>query len=346
MSIMSKFVWWIMILILLAGCEPLVPTPADDINTPRPTATDSVVPSETALPPVSATSTEELMTLGTATPSPTHTLIPTITLQPSPTELVCDQERGIMLDGLTFYSDILGQEVSYRVYTPPCYGEFGRRYPYVILMHGSDKTDAHFDDLGIDEALDRGMKLGALPPMIIIMPYGGAIANLNQFGRESYENILVGELIPEVETFLCTWGAREGRAIGGISRGGFWAYLVAFRHPDLFSIVGGHSPFFNRTVPDDFDPMELAANAPDIGGGVIRAYVDVAANDYGNVIADARELSNILTQRQIPHEHIVNPIGGHNDEYWSRHVSEYLAFYGRNWPKDVELLPSCLEPLP
>ena len=67
------------------------------------------------------------------------------------------------------------------------------------------------------------------------------------------------ELIPAVERDFCTRNDRDHRAIGGISRGGFWAYSLALRHPDIFGIVGGHSAAFDTgNAPPDSNPLELA----------------------------------------------------------------------------------------
>jgi enterochelin esterase-like enzyme len=57
-------------------------------------------------------------------------------------------------------------------------------------------------------------------------------------------------------------------------------------------------------------------------------------------------LSSRLTQRSIEHTYVVNPTGEHDNEYWSQHVTEYLDFYGKNWLRDYNALPSCTEPSP
>ena len=36
------------------------------------------------------------------------------------------------------------------------------------------------------------------------------------------------------------------QAIGGISRGGFWAYHLGLRFADMFVAIGGHSPLLRR----------------------------------------------------------------------------------------------------
>jgi S-formylglutathione hydrolase FrmB len=68
-------------------------------------------------------------------------------------------------------------------------------------------------------------------------------------------------------------------------------------------------------------------------------YIDNAAIDF--VGANLELFSSRLSARGIPHTYIINPVGDHNDEYWSSHVNEYLAFYGRDWARDAADLPGC-----
>jgi hypothetical protein len=219
--------------ILIVGCDPLAPEALPTAVALNPTMTETTPPLPTAIPSLTPTPTD--------TPTPTPT--PTRTPVPSATPRVCKDTKGRVVS-LTFFSAIVKRDVPYDVYLPPCYSETGKRYPYVLLMHGADQTEKLWVDvLGAQKALEAGLSLRALPPMILIMPYGGELANLNIFREKAgWESVVLTELMPEIEANFCTWNDREGRAIGGISRGGFWAYVIALRHPDLCGGVGGHSP--------------------------------------------------------------------------------------------------------
>ena len=318
----------------LIACEPLVPT------------AQSIVITETPLPPT-ATLTPTVTPTATTTPQPTETPPP-----PTPTREPCTETEGVLLE-TSFFSAALGDEVSYRIYFPPCYLQTQRRYPYVVLLHGLEATGQtpytgqHWLDMGVIEALERGLAAGRLPPMVLVIPDGGRPAGSNVFGQpQSYENVIVNELIGEIESErsgYCLWSARAGRAIAGISRGGFWAFEIALRHPAMFTAVAGHSPFFDPQVPADYDPIALAESVSLESLRGLRIMFDHGANDY--VQADVRRFSNALSRREIEHDYIVNPVGEHVDEYWRSHVSEYLVFYGAAWPRDPYDLPSCLEPV-
>jgi S-formylglutathione hydrolase FrmB len=181
--------------------------------------------------------------------------------------------------------------------------------------------------------------------MVLVMPDGELLSELNDAPEgQSYENVIIDELIPSVEADFCLWGSRQGRAIGGISRGGFWAFSIAFRHPDLFSALGGHSPHFEiDNAPPDINPLSLA-NSVSLGKFPLRIYMDNATNDY--VGTNALQISEILRQRGIDHQYLINPTGNHDMDYWSAHTAEYMSFYGQAWPRDPSSLPSCLDPSP
>lgn len=326
-----KFYTLFLMLMALTACDPLAfqaPTAQVMIIT--------AVPSATPLP----TATRAV----TRTPIPT----PTVVITPSATPFPCDEERGQVLKFDTFRSAIANETLRYRVYIPPCYQQTQKRYPYAVLLHGAGQNESEWEVIGAIQALDQGFRLGALPPMIIVLPYMGSIGNDNTFPpNPSYETVVLEELLPAVERDFCTWNTREHRAIGGISRGGFWAYSIALRHPDVFGIVGGHSAFFPdnlNEVPAAFNPLELARNSSFLPEARLRMYLDNGANDFAGISQE--NFSSRLSARGIAHTYVINPVGDHNEAYWSAHVSEYLAFYSRDWPKDVARLPSCLEPSP
>jgi enterochelin esterase-like enzyme len=245
-------------------------------------------------------------------------------------------------------SGIANEPLPYTVYIPPCYQTSVRRFPVLYLLHGAKEHQTQWQDLGILNALDQGIRLGVLPPMIVVMPYLGNIGARNSFPPDtSYENVVLEELLPHVETDFCTINQRDFRAIGGITRGGFWAFSIALRHPDIFGIVGGHSATFIEDlseVPAAFNPLDLARNSTLLPEANLRMYLDNAASDEAG--GGQQTFSDRLTARSIPHTYIINTIGDQSDAYWGGHLGEYLEFYGRNWTKNYSSLPDCLQPSP
>lgn len=319
-----------LLVVFLTACDPLAPvptiTPQIIIVTPEHTAT----PIETPTP------------LPTATDAPTSTPEATATATPFP----CEAEGGQVFDFDDFESEVAGEDLPYRVYVPPCYLETQKRYPVVYLFHGLTYNEDQWEDIGIIEALDQGIRLRAAAPMILVMPDFGSIGIDNTYPPDpSFETYVLEELMPAVQRDFCTWNERTYRGIGGISRGGFWAFSIGLRHPDIFGKLGGHSATFTtNNAPSANNPLELALNASFLQEANLSMYLDNAASDPAG--GNLELFSSRLSSRGIQHTYIINPTGDHNNDYWASHITEYLSFYGSGWPRETNQLPSCLEPSP
>lgn len=237
----------------------------------------------------------------------------------------------------TWDSAMTASRRAYRVYLPPCYDET-RRYPYIVLLHGSDTTDALWDTLGMDEAITVGVAMNRLPPVALLLPNGGELANLDTFDPSySYEGLLLNELLPLVEERYCLQTTGAGRAIGGISRGGFWAYEIGFRHPAMFTAIGGHSPvfYYSDYIPYTHNPLTVVQVLdPEI---VPRLWVDRGISDWWAYNVDLME--PLLIEQGISATVTVYPTGTHDNAYWRSHLNDYLTFYTADW--SLESYPSC-----
>ncbi len=354
---------WLLIALLLAGCAAenvslptLVPTafvpqpamgqsvafvPATYTAVPGVTVTATIDPTPTLQPPAIPTETP------TTIPTPPPTLLPEF-LPPSapsnpsnavfyevpPTRGGCDG-RGLIFQS-NFPSNVAGPWRSYHAYLPPCYGWENRTYPVVYLIHGSIQTDSHWVDLGLGQLVDAGIVSGRFPPFIAIMPHSGNLGNVSSGGPNSIEGVTVNYLMPYIERTFCTWNAREGRSIGGISRGGYWALEIAFLHTDLFSAVAGHSSHLRfETDPERYNPLATYAQA-DLSA--MRIWLDRGETDFLRV--GQNQLSELLTNAGIAHEYYINP-GGHNEAYWAAHIQEYIDWHTAVWPRERSQYPDC-----
>ena len=107
--------------LLLAACEPVAVQRA----TPQ-VIVVTAIPSNTPLPTVTPT----------LTPSPTMTPTPENTATPTPPP--CLSEGGSIDEITQNVSEIADENLRYRVYLPPCYGQSMRRFPVVYLLHGTN----------------------------------------------------------------------------------------------------------------------------------------------------------------------------------------------------------------
>ncbi|MCE7945800.1 MAG: hypothetical protein DYG88_00050 [Chloroflexi bacterium CFX4] len=319
-------------LIAFPACDPLAPDP-----TAAALQRAARTPSATPVPPTAVPSLTP-----TATATPTITPTPTPTFPPTATPYICTDQRGQTID-LTFFSEIARRDFPYRVYLPPCYAETQRRYPFVVLLHGQGGDHRDWTAFGVQRAYESALRAGEVPPMILIMPGGAELADTDIFAAaRSWESVILDDLLPTVEKNFCTWNVREGRAIGGFSRGAFWALSITFRNPSVFGAVGAHSPaLYEDNAPPAVNPLALARSIAFPPGAQPRIWVDVGRQD--SVWETTAEFADTLTERGINVTFMLYPVGDHDISYWTEHATDYLAFYGQAWARDVRDLPSCLE---
>lgn len=256
-----------------------------------------------------------------ASPSPTATATPC--LEPGQVQ---QQQLTTQLAGL----------FRYRVYYPPCYGLDGHVYPVLYLLPGNIHTDSIWDELGIDEAADTAVHQARIPPLLIIMLDGGWLANNTSGGAGSYETLFLSELLPHIEATTCAWADASGRAIGGLSRGGYWALEIAFRHVDTFASVGGHSAaLLDMYAGPNINPRYTGLNQQ---VSDLRIYLDIGMDDY--LSQPLQQLHEEMAQAHIPHEWVLNT-GGHDEAYWRTHVLDYLLWYTQPWQLPRNTYPLC-----
>ena len=235
-----------------------------------------------------------------------------------------------------FYSSTLAGDMTYRVYLPPDYATSGTNYPVVYMLHGAGGNFTEWSDSFLPDRADEMMLSRDIQPMIVAMPDGGNRtywANLPDGPR--WADYLAYDFVQEIDSHYRTLPVATSRAIGGLSMGGLGALNAALHHPDIFGVVGGHSPSI-RVEPDprvgnslmgatfyDNDPIWLVQNRRQTGEH-LSIWIDVGLDDgwRPNIEAfgSALQVAGIpSTWREFP--------GTHEDTYWTSHVPDYLRFY-------------------
>jgi S-formylglutathione hydrolase FrmB len=195
-------------------------------------------------------------------------------------------------------------------------------FPTYYLLHGlSDDYTAWLRWTSIERYV-RAL------PMIVILPDGDRCWYSDIEGGPAYEKALVADLVPFVDGMFPTVADRTGRAIGGLSMGGFGSMKIALKHPDVFCSVVGHSGAYARArlgefpIPAGDDPFLLAENLDRSIAPAIR--FDCGTEDF--LIEHNRDFHAHLDKLGIAHEYEEFP-GSHDWGYWDVHVQEAIAFH-------------------
>ena len=222
-------------------------------------------------------------------------------------------DRAGELRRITVPSSVYGAPVPVSVYLPPCYAAVRDRLPVVYLLHGGNADETQWPDVGVPSEADALIAQG-VRRFVVVMPGGDYHPSLD------YAAFVMNDLLPGVEGKFRVSAVRADQAIGGISLGGYWALRLAFKHPEVFAAVGGHSPVVNLGQSDD--PLALAATAN--GLGQLRVSLDVG--DADALRAGTARLAHVLEARGLAVTFAVHP-GRHDRVYWRSRTGAYLQFY-------------------
>ena len=133
----------------------------------------------------------------------------------------------------TFHAASLERDWPYVVYLPPGYRADIARYPVLYLLHGNNGNAMDWITQGeLQSAADTLIARHEIPPVVIVMPQGGTDWYVDR--KERMETAFFHDLMPDVEAHFSVENQRGGRAIGGVSMGGFGALRYALLHPDEF----------------------------------------------------------------------------------------------------------------
>ncbi|WP_027086993.1 alpha/beta hydrolase [Cohnella panacarvi] len=253
------------------------------------------------------------------------------------------------IEQVRFHSKALDAEKTMSVYLPPSYNP-DAKYPVLYMFYGYGGThDAFFSHLKLNGVADKLIREGRIDPLIIVSPdYGNSFAvnTKKGEGREPggvsigpYEDYLIQDLIPYVDSNYSTQANKEGRYVGGISMGGFASLHLGFKHPDLFSRIGAHSAalwtyasndqytsqrdwlYPNETLREMRDPFKLA-DAEKLSG--VEIYLDAGNQDL--LREQDKSLYELLRSIDADVQWAHGP-GGHDASYWSKQLKAYLLFY-------------------
>ena len=304
---------WIGLAALCVACAPLSFPQTQSTPTAILRATRTLPPTETVGAIVHiAPSTQPIA-------APTGALLPTASAAtPTPPAVPSCRETQGGLSVADFDSATLGRRIAYSIYLPPCYDADPQRvYPVLYLLPGVNADHTQWLDLNVAPDADALIGQRAIAPLVIVMPDGDYRAG------EDYAAFVLRDLMPLVEQTTRVARERQRRAIGGLSRGGYWALYLALLHPDLFSAVGGHSPVTNAALTE-----ALALPAGAAARSTLRIYLDVGRNDpLASSVASFAAAAQARGLPTVFHRYD----GGHNRDYWRAHTAEYLVFYTAAW---------------
>jgi para-nitrobenzyl esterase len=163
-----------------------------------------------------------------------------------------------------YRSKITGQWRRCFVYTPPDYdSNLSARYPVLYLQHGMGEDETGWTFQGhANLILDNLIAGKKAVPMMIVMDNGYASVPVGPFGpapgpgagMSTFEDVMIKEVIPMIDSTFRTIPDRDHRAIAGLSMGANQALHLATDHLETFAYMAGFSGTMNGLSADALDP--------------------------------------------------------------------------------------------
>ncbi len=237
----------------------------------------------------------------------------------------------------SFASAGLHGTVRFDVYLPPGYAA-GGRYPVVYFLHGLPGSRWSYQGF---RYVARAVEQDGLRA-IVVAPQGARDGDsdpeyLDLGDGRNWETALSTELPGFVDAHYRTIRARGGRALVGVSAGGYGAFLLALHHLASFAAVESWSGYFHPTDPAGTQALELGSSAADAHASAHALVSSLAAaiRRYPTLLgfyvgrqdtrfrAENEQLDRELTAARVPHLFRLYP-GGHGQSLWQRQAPAWL----------------------
>lgn len=158
-------------------------------------------------------------------------------------------------------SAALGRDMKFTVYLPDGYNKDAtQKFPVIYLLHGAGGDEVEWARKGgAVETLDGLIKRGLMRPSIAVMPTAGGATWWADGAAEKVETALMTELLPYVEGKYKASAERNGRALAGLSMGGYGALNLSLRFPTKFCAAGIISPAIYDPLPPEASASRKAS---------------------------------------------------------------------------------------
>ncbi|HLQ76710.1 MAG TPA: alpha/beta hydrolase family protein [Terriglobia bacterium] len=260
----------------------------------------------------------------------------------------------------SFHSALIGRDLNYALYLPPSYESSSKKYPVLYFLHGLNENEMRWSTRGgSDLMLDKMVAENKIGEFIVAIPAvdPSSFYTNARGGGAPWEDVVVKEFIPMVESTYRVNATRATRAISGISMGGYGSLKIAMKHPEMFSAVSAHSAalvpsfdsatvsgrrldmfkaLFDRiyginfagtqdlTYWDANNPLTLAKDTAKLQK--MKIYFDCGTEDEYGFYDGLRVLDDLLTKASYPHEAHLYP-GVHGWDFAKQHVEQSLLFH-------------------
>src|ERR1035437_7164969 len=233
------------------------------------------------------------------------------------------------IETVEYDSTTVGNKRKTLVYLPPGYSA-DTKYPVLYLLHGIGGDEEEWHQQGHPEIiLDNLFADKKAVPMIVVLPNGRAQANDRAEGNvyatapafAMFEQDLLKDLIPFIQSKYSTQTNRENRALAGSSMGGGQSLNFGLAHLDAFAWIGGFSCAPNTKMPEQLVPDPAKANE-------MIKLLWISGGDKDGLITFGQRTHVYLKEKNVKHIWNVDS-GGHDFAVWKNNLYQFAQLIFR-----------------
>lgn len=249
---------------------------------------------------------------------------------------------------LRFHSASMNADRLYNVILPMDYEQSMRRYPVLYLLHGLG--DDHTAWTFMTNVSGYATRFG----LIVVMPDVGRNWYVNSAADPSakYEDMIIKDLIPHIDSTYRTIPLRRARAVAGLSMGGYGAMFLGLKHSGRFAAIGAFSGALaishgnpaplpaaaseearkrteeinaifgpaDSAARKEHDPFEVLDKVP--AGQMPLIYIACGGQDF--LIKHNRDFVDLLASKKIPYEYREISPRVHSWDFWDDQIEIFL----------------------
>lgn len=248
-----------------------------------------------------------------------------------------------------FHSRIFRNTRMLRVWVPPGYSapeNQARHYPVFYLNDGQNLFDPATAYIGVDwqadEAADRLIRDGRIPPLIIVgvdnaqkdrakeyLPYRTFNPPVVRPQGKRYPEFLVNEVMPFVYQHYRIARGPESTGLGGSSLGAIISLFVAMDRPGIFGRLLLESPSLYISNRQLLKLSRAFRQWPE------KVFVGIGTREAGSedrdqqTVEDVRQLEHIFRRAGLQEDRlriVIDEGASHNEKEWAKRFPEALSF--------------------
>ena len=231
---------------------------------------------------------------------------------------------------LTYHSKALASERQIFVWTPPGYTSKSEALPVLYFYHGFGDTGRSAIDQGrIPQVMDNLLAEGKIKPMLVVVP--DTEADIPEAIPENFvpkdrrkafyalnakavDRELMNDIIPLINKKFTVRKDADGRALAGLSQGGYQALVSGMNHLESFGWLATFSGVTTTTVQDNGVTAQF--NNPQAINQQLRNFTVVVGEKDAVTGKDIAGLKAELEQKHIRFDYVEYPGLNHEMDVW------------------------------